>query len=228
MLDASKFRRDAGAAWVEGNAVANHACFAIIAVNERARCKTRLDGLLGPEGRVRLARRMLASVLGAARAAPLVDAVLVVSPERDQVPEEIPVVHDGGDDLNAAMQAGRDAAVAHGARELLLLPADLPLLRPADLCRLVLAGRRGGIAIAPDRHGRGTNGIFLPAAAQFDFHFGEGSCARHEAEARRLGHGIRRVRSAGLQADLDTGEDVPGILALPRARGWSSLAFAAP
>jgi 2-phospho-L-lactate guanylyltransferase len=201
-------------------------CFAIIAVNERARCKTRLDGLLGPEGRRDLARAMLARVLGAAQASPLVGAVLVVSPERDRVPAEVPVLPDAGNDLNAAMEAGRREALARGAAELLLLPADLPLLLPADLCRLVLAGRRSGVAIAPDRHGSGTNGLYLAAAAQLPFRFGPGSRARHEAEARRLGLRARLVRTAGLQADLDTGEDVPGILARPGAR-WPLPAAAA-
>lgn len=208
--------------------MADHACIAIVAINERVRCKTRLEGLLEPDDRVALARRMLNRVLEAARRTPLVDAVIVVSPERDEVPPEIPLVRDAGDDLNAAMDAGRRAAAERGARHLLLLPADLPLLQPADLCRLVLAGRRGGAAIAPDRRGSGTNGLFLPASARFEFRFGEGSRARHEAEARRLGLGIRTVRSPGLQADLDTSEDVPRVLAVWRSRGGSPSVCARP
>lgn len=203
-----------------------HACIAIIAVNARARCKTRLDGLLGLDGRVGLARAMLARVLAAAQAARSIDAVLVVSPERDRVPGEIRVVHDAGDDLNAAMEAGRREAVALGARAALLLPADLPLLGPADLDRLALAGRDGGVAIAPDRHGLGTNGLCLPAGAAFGLHFGPGSCRRHEAEARRLGLRLRRVRTRGLQSDLDTAEDVPQVLV--GARAAPTLAFAGP
>jgi 2-phospho-L-lactate/phosphoenolpyruvate guanylyltransferase len=202
-----------------GGMVSGHACFAIIAVNERARCKTRLGALLGPERRAALASAMLERVLGAACAAPVVDAVLVVSPERDRIPDDIPVIHDTGLDLNAAFDAGRRAARDRGATELLLLPADLPLLRPVDLCRLVQAGRRGGVAIAPDRHGHGTNGLHVPANAPFGLRFGAESCTRHEAEARRLGVQAKRVRSPGLWADLDTAEDMPALLAHPR---WSA------
>jgi 2-phospho-L-lactate guanylyltransferase len=207
--------------------MANHTCVAIIAVNERARCKTRLNGLLGPEGRIDLARRMLASVLAAASAVASLDAVVVVSPERDLVPEAVPIVHDAGDNLNAAMDAGRRAALAVGARTLLLLPADLPLLRPADLCRLIIAGRRGGLVIAPDRHGSGTNGLVLPATAPFTFLFGKDSCARHEAEARRLGLAIQRVLSPGLQTDVDTDEDVRLNLGFRGARAWQLPAVTA-
>jgi len=195
------------------------ACFAIIAVKERVRCKTRLDGLLGSAGRRDLACAMLARVLEVAQASPLVGAVLVVSPERDRVPDEVPVLRDAGNDLNAAMEAGRREALARGATELVLLPADLPLLRAADLCRLVLAGRRSGVAIAPDRHGSGTNGLYLAATVPLPFRFGPGSRALHEAEARRLGLRARLVRTHGLQSDLDTAEDLPRFLAVPRVRG---------
>jgi 2-phospho-L-lactate guanylyltransferase len=194
------------------------ACFAIIAVNERTRCKTRLEGVLGLDARVELARAMLERVLAAARAVPAVDEVLVVSPERDRVPDDVPVLHDAGNDLNAAMDAGRRAALARGATAMLLLPADLPLLRAADLRRLVLAGRHSGVAIAPDRHGSGTNGLYLVADAPLPFRFGPDSRVRHQAEARRLGLRARLVRTAGLQSDLDTVEDVPGILACPEVR----------
>ncbi|MCU0974779.1 MAG: 2-phospho-L-lactate guanylyltransferase [Steroidobacteraceae bacterium] len=207
--------------------MAEQACVAIIAVNERRRCKTRLDGLLGPDGRVELARAMLDRVLAAVRAVPGLDAVLVVSPERDRVPDCIPVLHDSGDDLNAAMDAGRREAVARGARELLALPADLPLLRPVDVVRLLAAGRRSGVAIAMDRRCLGTNGLYLPAGMPFGFRFGAGSCARHEAEATRLGLGVRRVRSPGLLADLDTAEDLPDILARPRVGERLPFAVAA-
>ena len=205
--------------------MSGHSCIAIIAINERARCKSRLGALLGPGRRVALARAMLERVLDAACAAPVVDAVLVVSPERDRVPDDIPVVQDAGCDLNLAFDAGRRAARDRGATELLLLPADLPLLRPVDLCRLVQAGRHGRVAIAPDRHGRGTNGLYMPADAPFGLQFGTESRARHEAESRRLGLPTQRVRSSGLQADLDTAEDMPVLLAHRRA--GAALAIAA-
>lgn len=211
-----------------GGRVSGHACIAIIAVNERSRCKTRLGALLGPERRAALANAMLERVLGAARAAPMVDAVLVVSPERGRIPDDVPVIHDAGCDLNAAFDAGRRSARDRGATELLLLPADLPLLRPADLCRLVHAGRRGRVAIAPDRRCSGTNGLYLPADVPFGLRFGPGSRARHEAEALRLGVQAQRVRSPGLQADLDTAEDMPQLLAHPLGGAGAALALAAP
>jgi len=59
------------------------------------------------------------------------------------------------------------------------------------------------------------------------FRFGPDSCARHAAEARRLGVRARLVRAAGLRADLDTAEDVPAFLARPGAKwGWPVAAAA--
>ena len=53
---------------------------ALIAIKERARCKTRLSDALAPEARVQLVRSMLAAVLAAAAGAQTVRQVIVVSP----------------------------------------------------------------------------------------------------------------------------------------------------
>jgi 2-phospho-L-lactate guanylyltransferase (CobY/MobA/RfbA family) len=42
----------------------------------------------------------------------------------------------------------------------------------------------------------------------FRFHYGEGSFARHFAEAEKLGLAIETVRSAGLALDIDTPKDL--------------------
>src|SRR5678815_5246247 len=88
---------------------------------------------------------------------------------------------------SAALSRGRSAgrkpssrARAALARELVFLPADLPRLKAADVDALVLAGRGARIAIAPDRRGTGTNGLYLPAALDFPCRFGVESRARHE------------------------------------------------
>ncbi|MGL6223110.1 MAG: hypothetical protein ACRC6L_05955, partial [Steroidobacteraceae bacterium] len=66
----------------------------VIAVNARARCKTRLDATLGRTQRGQLARRMLGHVLEVARSVPAIDTVLVVSPERDSIPSDVIVLRD--------------------------------------------------------------------------------------------------------------------------------------
>jgi 2-phospho-L-lactate/phosphoenolpyruvate guanylyltransferase len=194
--------------------------WAVIAVNARARCKTRLDALLGQKRRSELARRMLGHVLDVARSLPAIDTVLVVSPERDSIPSDVIVLRDPGVDLNEAFEAGRQAALAGGAHGLLLLPADLPLLSGADLEQMLEEGGRAGVAIAPDRDGSGTNGLYvlLEHAARMRLAFGSRSRERHEFAARACGLPAQTVVTRGLQADIDTPEDYEAVFGMSETR----------
>ena len=197
----------------------------VIAVNARARCKTRLDAALGRKRRRQLARRMLSHVLEVAQSVPTIHTVLVVSPERDLIPSDVMVLRDPGVDLNAAFETGRRAALAAGAYGLLLLPADLPLLAGADLVQLLDAGRRAGVAIAPDRNGSGTNGLYvsLERGARIRFAFGPGSRERHEFAARACGLRAQTVASRGLQADIDTPADYEAVFGMIESKRASQI-----
>jgi 2-phospho-L-lactate guanylyltransferase len=168
---------------------------------------------------------MLGHVVEVARSVPAIDTVLVVSPERDSIPSDVMVLRDPGVGLNAAFETGRRAALAAGAYGLLLLPADLPLLARADLEQLLDAGCRAGVAIAPDRNGSGTNGLYLSLerAAQMHFAFGPGSRERHEFAARACGLFAQTVASRGLQADIDTPADYEAVFGMIRSKQASRV-----
>ncbi len=151
---------------------------------------------------------MLDHVLAVSRAATSIRHIIVVSPERDTVPEDIPVLADAGRGLNEALSAARDALLGFGARELLILPADLPLLLTQDIDALVAAGRMAGFALAPDAAGVGTNGIYLNAARGFRFQFGPGSLQRHLDAASRCGWTAATVSRPGLAFDVDSPMDL--------------------
>ncbi len=186
-------------------------CWAIVAINTRPRRKRRLRATLDGAGRDALASHMLARVLAAAQGAPSVAQVLIVSPGQDGLPAGHSVVHDAGAGLNRAFHLAREHARAAHARELVLLPADLPQLDATDVEALIEAGRRGGIAIAPDRGGTGTNGLYVAGDLDFTCRFGVHSRARHEAEARRLGIEPALVVRPGLATDLDTPDDLRAL-----------------
>ena len=182
-------------------------CWAVVAVKARARCKSRLAPLLDDAGRVRLAREMLGHVLDVVRATQAVDALLVVSPERDTLPADVALVEDAGDDLNHAFEIARQYAIGAGAGPLLLLPADLPALRRDDLDALIAGGSASGIAIAPDHAGTGTNALYLEHPAGFPLAFGADSRAAHVRAARERGLLPSIIVRPGLQADIDTVRD---------------------
>src|ERR1700730_4978999 len=88
---------------VLGDLTRRRGACALIAIKERARCKTRLADVLTPPQRIDLVRSMLSAVLAAAENAETVHQVIVISPERDTVPAAIPVLADTGESLNIAL-----------------------------------------------------------------------------------------------------------------------------
>ena len=183
-------------------------CWALVAVKRRTECKGRLAGRLAAEERLSLVRLMLERVLAALRAARTIDRIAIVSPERDTVPPDISLLEDSGHGLNAALDAARQMLVDQGASELVVLPADLPVVTAAEIDTLVESGRRTGFALATDVAGTSTNALYLAAPAVFRFHFGPGSRRHHIEEAMRLGLKPQLVRVRGLEFDLDVVEDL--------------------
>lgn len=189
------------------NASARQVC-ALVPIKQRERCKTRLAAALTPDARLALVRSMLRAVLAAACGTSTVSEIVLLSPERDAVPTEIPVLADAGDSLNAALARAHEAMWQTGRRELVILPADLPGVTAQEIDALVSAGRGDGFALAPDMAGTGTNALFLASSPPFGFQFGANSCQRHLRQAQRLGLAPRLVRLPGLAFDVDTPADL--------------------
>ncbi len=183
-------------------------CCALIAVKRRSQCKSRLGAALTAVQRLGLVRAMLSQVIAAAVGASTVHRVFVVSPERDQIPAPVTVLRDAGIGLNAALTGAQRDLIARGYREFVILPADLPLVEPSDIDRLVQAGRRTGFAVVPDSAGIGTNALFIRTYQSFRFQFGHESSDAHRIEARMLGMDPLIVRVPGVEFDLDTPEDL--------------------
>jgi 2-phospho-L-lactate/phosphoenolpyruvate guanylyltransferase len=181
---------------------------ALVAIKARAHCKSRLAEVLAPAARLQLVRAMLDAVISAARSAQTLRQILVVSPERDGVPAEIPVLADTGGGLNGALSAAQTALHEFGCHEVVVLPADLPHVTGADIDDLVRAGRRGGFAIAPDAAGVGTNALYLNSPQPFRFRFGPDSARLHLEQAHSMGLDPQRVQLAGLEFDVDSPDDV--------------------
>ena len=194
-------------------------CCALVAINQRVRCKSRLDQRLSVSARVELVRAMLGRVLAAASCAQTVRQIFVVSPERDLVPTEVPVLADTGEGLNAALTQAHRTLLKLGCCEILVLPADLPCVTGPEIDTLVHAGRRGGFAIAPDAADQGTNALCLTSSQPFQFQFGLHSRRLHLEEAARVGLVAEVVRLPGLAFDVDSPTDLRRL----REEPWRTL-----
>jgi 2-phospho-L-lactate guanylyltransferase len=179
--------------------------------------KTRLAPVLDPAEREALARTLLARVLGVARAA--CDDVVVISPSEALRPTveaagaRLEVQRGLG--LNAGLEQARDAALDEGMRTVMVLHGDLPNLSAEEVAALAAAlPASGGVAVAPDRAGTGTNGLAQSPADAIPFGFGMGSFARHRDAAVAAGLPLTVVERPGLAFDLDTPADLARWLEL--------------
>jgi 2-phospho-L-lactate/phosphoenolpyruvate guanylyltransferase len=185
-------------------------CWAIIPVKGTPEGKSRMAGALDKGEREWLIRAMLAHVIHAAAKAGNIDCIALVGPERHGLSDTLALLDDPGTGLNDAVRSAFAEAERQGATRVVFLAGDLPQLLAREVDLLVPVSP-DVVAIAPDRHGTGTNALSLPlpAANSFAFAFGPGSFDRHCAEAERLGLIAQVVRSTGLARDVDVPQDLP-------------------
>ncbi len=195
-------------------------CWLIIPVKPSHLAKSRLSEVLGEDQRATLVRAMLRHVHQAACGVEGVTRIALLGPSRLGLPGDVLLLAEPGGGLNPAVQSALAQVAAEGAGRMIVLFADLPLLTSRDVGRLA-AAPSGTIAIAPDRHGTGTNALSLPipAAKDFTFAFGTDSFAAHRAEAGRLGLRIEQVHSPGLARDVDVPDDLVDAQGLADALG---------
>lgn len=119
--------------------------------------------------------------------------------------------------LNAAVEAGVDRLRYEGAQDILVTACDLPLLQVHDLREMTrLSAAKGAVVIAADRHGQGTNLLFIPPRVQLRFSYGAGSLGRHFLEGVRAGRDCVVYRSDTAGFDIDTAPDLEQWRALAR------------
>lgn len=197
----------------------------ILPIKRFARAKTRLVGEIGPPGRALVLRAMLADVLVSLEAAGAVERVILVTGEgraekiameqakRGRTPIE--VLREPTDRGHSeAATLGIVRAKALGATCAALLPGDCPLVAAGELDGAIGAMEEGRVAVIPDRHGTGTNGLLLSPCDAIGPAFGEGSCERHLDRASRAGWTAALAELPSLALDLDTPDDLAAMRSL--------------
>ena len=189
---------------------------AILPVKRFAEAKRRLAAGIDDERREAIVAAMLEDVLEAIGEARSTERTIVVSDEPRAAAsadaagaEVVPDPGEGGHP--GAALAGIARAEQLGAESVVLLPGDCPLLDPRELDRLLTGLPASYAAIVPDRHGTGTNALALRPPRAIRPAFGEGSCARHAAAARKAGVPFAVEELPSLALDLDTPADVVAL-----------------
>ena len=197
---------------------------AIVPIKRFAQAKRRLLDAIDPPARAALLRAMLGDLLAALDATRSVERVVVVTGEgraekvaleaAKRLATPIEVLRDPGEPGHSeAATLGIVRAKALGAECVALLPGDCPLLEPAELDGALERMRAGRVAVIPDRHGSGTNGLLMAPPDAIGPAFGAGSRERHVDRASRAGYDAVTDELDSLALDLDTPADLEALRA---------------
>lgn len=191
---------------------------AILPVKSFPRAKQRLGASIADQLRLTLAAAMVQDVLDALARTDGLAITIVVTAEpvvaaaarqRGAI-----VVHDAAEGgQSAAAALGIERALAEGAERVICVPGDCPALDARELAQLLADDTASAVpaprvAIVPDRHRTGTNGLLLVPPRAIDPSFGPDSCARHLQLARAAGAACSVVEVPTLLLDIDTGADL--------------------
>jgi 2-phospho-L-lactate guanylyltransferase len=189
--------------------------------------KSRLSGVLSEGERRELAGLFLKEVMAALRRAGLAGSTFVVSSDDGAIRLAgslgARVVREAADTgVNGAVRAGIGAAAA---RQILVLPSDLPFLRASDLRRIVALHEGGAkVVIAPSAAFDGTNALLFPRSAAFPLSYDSDSFWSHLSSAAAMGLTVGVCTAQGVMSDIDSPDDLR-MLAASGSRS-SSAAFA--
>jgi 2-phospho-L-lactate guanylyltransferase len=191
--------------------------WAIVPVKPLRRGKSRLAGMLTEDQRTRLNRYLLEHVLTILKEVPEIEHTLVVSrdPAALALTREMgghTVLEDGAPQFNTAIKRATIVAKAQGAHAVLILPADLPLIKPNDLKAFLKRGKNPPVVvIAPDLRQDGTNGLFVNPAGLIEYGYGPGSFQCHSDRAIKAGAHLEVIDSPNIALDLDLPEDLKAL-----------------
>ncbi len=189
--------------------------WAIVPVKPLRRGKSRLSGILDDEQRAKLNQELLEHTLSVLGTMKELIQPMVVSRDPQALAiarkyNALTVREDGNPHLNTALTRATIVSQASASQGVLVLPADLPLLRREDILDFLkrAVGKMPVVVIAPDRHRKGTNALLTIPAGSIKYQYGENSFERHCESARKMSVHVEVVESETLGLDLDLPEDL--------------------
>jgi len=200
--------------------------WALVPVKELGGVKTRLSGILSAAQRRDLVVAMATDVLAALVRASLVERVVLVSgsPDLAELADAARVVLYPGPcrcGLNEDLTAATQWAERQGARQALIVHADLPLLAAVAIDRFVAprdeAASAGSLRAARCSKGTGTNLLLAPLPLPLPLSFGTDSLMRFRDLAARRGLQFEIRDDPALATDIDLGDDYEALIKIFRS-----------
>jgi 2-phospho-L-lactate guanylyltransferase len=192
----------------------------LVPVKNLSSAKQRLAAVLDQPSRTELAQTMLHDVLSALAASMRRPTVALVTGDPFAVEvahrygfEIIPDLENPGE--TGAIEMATRLCEQRGIDSTLVVPADIPLIRAAELDEILTQAPAQGSVLVPAFDGRGTNAVFRRPASLFPLQFGNDSFKPHLAAARATNHPCVVLHLPGIAVDVDNPADLQRLLALP-------------
>jgi 2-phospho-L-lactate guanylyltransferase len=184
----------------------------LLPVKSLQRGKRRLEPALSDAERHRLNEFFLRRMIAVAAEYPALERTVIVSDSGDSLllATELGActIRTERQGLNGALADGCHALYGLKARQIIILPVDLPLVQSSDLREIAELGERHQMVICPDRNAAGTNALVLSRKVPLRFRFGHDSYHEHQVEAHRCGVAPLLHYNARIAKDIDLPADL--------------------
>jgi len=198
--------------------------WALVPIKELTRAKKRLEACLGKH-RPGLCMAMFRDVLNALAQSRKIYHTVVVTADAEaaKMSESIAALHVEEVEsigMISAIELGIDAIQSMGGHNIVILPADIPLLTGDEIDRLIESfaierQRRGGktVGISPSKDNKGTNLLYFSTDHQIPLRYGPDSYQLHrQAASEQLIEPIP-LHSTAISLDIDEQMDLDEFIA---------------
>ena len=185
--------------------------WAIIPINEFSRSFTRLSSVLDLEQRMELAKNLSSRLIQMLLAVDEVEKIVLFTCEKNW-PGELQhsklVLRKDEDKkpLKQKIDSVADWAYGSGAKKMMYLSIDLPIVEKKDITQIIDSHKHGLTLVQAKKDG-GTNALIADLPRKINFQFGADSFRKH-LEAAKLEKLKTNIQSTeGLSFDLDDHDD---------------------
>jgi len=185
----------------------------IIPFKGLAESKSRLAHEISDDLRKRLVTAMLSDVVSAVSSSKMVNHIIVITSDREIeniIPKKATILQENKPrGINQAItEASEYSTTRMHAEAALVIPADLPLIKPRDIDTIISKGKtKPTVILSPSLTG-GTNILYRAPPQIIEPKFGKNSFQKHLEETRKINIEPKIYNSPRVTLDLDEIEDI--------------------
>ena len=184
--------------------------FGLIPVKKISNAKKRLIPVLTSKERMELSIAMFQDVLSVVKNS-ILNKIIVISSDTKikQIADKsgVHVLPDIGGDLNYVLEYYTKWCIDNGADATLILPSDIPLIKPEEINQIINLSIEKSIVISKSNNG-GTNALLRNPPNIIPVLFGEESFKKHIKNAIKIGASIKIYQSLRFLLDIDSLEEI--------------------